>query len=236
MRPEVIIIRMKLPDLSYERQLWKKDYIVIGIDEVGRGAFAGPLFVGGVIFQPTKNNKRIARLLSYGINDSKKLKPNARKMLSKVIQKEALAYHISSINVAKINRLGIGKTTFVAMRDVVKNLRENCHLSHVTGHMLKPKRFYVLVDGFYVKYLNGIGLKNQRGIVNGDNVSLSIAAASIIAKVARDNHMKKLSAKYKEYGWGKNKGYGTRDHQTAIRKFGKTKIHRDTFIKKVISP
>ena len=227
---------MNLPDLSYEKKLWKKGYVVIGIDEVGRGAFAGPLFVGGVIFQPTKNNKRIARLLSYGINDSKKLKPNERKTLAKVIQNESLAYHLSKINVARINRIGIGKATFCAMRDVVKNLREKCPKGILSGSEGSHERFFVLVDKFYIKHLRGIGLKNQKGIIHGDEISLSIAAASIIAKVARDNHMKKLSAKYKEYGWGKNKGYGTRDHQTAIRKFGKTKIHRDTFIKKVISP
>lgn len=212
-----------LPNLKNETELWKKGYVVIGIDEVGRGAFAGPLFVGGVIFNPRSN---IQHLESYGINDSKKLKPNKRKVLAKVIQNESLAYHVSKVNVAIINRLGIGKATFIAMRDVVKNSREK----------LPNQKIFVLVDKFYIKHLRGISLKNQKGIVHGDEISLSIAAASIIAKVARDNHMRKLSAKYKNYGWGRNKGYGTRDHQTAIRKFGKTKIHRDTFIKKVISP
>ena len=101
--------------------------------------------------------------------------------------------------------------------------------------MLKPERFFVLVDGFYIKYLNGVGLRNQRGIVNGDSVSLSIAAASIIAKVARDNHMRKLSAKCKGYGWGRNKGYGTKKHQEAIRNLGITKLHRKAFIKNLYS-
>jgi len=238
-----------LPTLEHEIELWKKGYIVIGIDEVGRGAFAGPLFVGGVVFPPTTNNpstsrrnsERIKYLESLGINDSKKLKPNERKTLAKVIQKESLAYHISKINVARINRIGIGKATFCAMRDVVNNLRETLRTVHLEpphpvplprgrGNMGEGDKIFVLVDGFYVKYLNGIGLKNQRGIVHGDEISLSIAAASIIAKVARDNHMRKLSAKYKVYGWGRNKGYGTAEHRKALLKFGKTKFHRLDFI------
>ena len=147
-----------------------------------------------------------------------------RKVLSKVIQKESLAHRVSSIDVAKINRLGIGKATFMAMRDVVKNLREKC----------PDEKTFVLVDGFCVKYLKGVGLKNQRGIVGGDNISLSIAAASIIAKVARDNHMRRLSAKYPLYRWGKNKGYGTLFHRTAIRNFGPTRLHRTDFVEKFI--
>src|SRR3989338_10062908 len=146
-------MKRKLPDLALEKKLWEKGYIVIGIDEVGRGAFAGPLVVGGVVFPPTVNRKRITKLLSYGINDSKKLKPNARKILSKVIQNESLAYHISKIEVSIINRFGIGKATFMAMRDVVKSLREK---------LLKEKIF-VLVDKFYIKHLRGIGLANQKG-------------------------------------------------------------------------
>ena len=210
-----------LPTLEHEIELWKKGYIVIGVDEVGRGAFAGPLFVGGVVFNPATSEEQRANLLSYGINDSKKLKPNARKILSKVIQNESLAYHISKIEVSIINRFGIGKATFMAMRDVVKSLREK---------LLKEKIF-VLVDKFYIKHLRGIGLANQKGIVHGDEISLSIAAASIIAKVARDRHMRKLSAKYKVYGWGRNKGYGTNFHRQALSKFGHTHLHRKDFIK-----
>ncbi|MBI4091969.1 MAG: ribonuclease HII [Candidatus Levybacteria bacterium] len=214
-----------LPTLDHEIELWKKGYIVIGVDEVGRGAFAGPLFVGGVIFNPTTSYEQKTRLLSYGINDSKKLKPNARKMLSKIIQNESLVYHISAVNVNTINRIGIGKATFLAMRDVVKCLREK----------LKDEKIFVLIDKFYVKRLNGIGLKNQKGIIHGDEISLSIAAASIIAKVARDRHMRKLSAKYKVYGWGRNKGYGTKKHQEAIRNLGITNFHRKAFIKNLYS-
>jgi len=217
-------MKRKLPDLALEKKLWEKGYIVIGIDEVGRGAFAGPLVVGGVVFPPTVNRKRITKLLSYGINDSKKLKPNARKMLSKVIQNESLAYHISKVEVGIINRFGIGKATFIAIRDVVKNLRKS----------LPNKKNFVLIDKFYVKHMRGIGLKNQKGIVHGDCISLSIAAASIVAKVHRDNLMKRLSKKYPDYNFSKNKGYGTVLHRKVIEKIGATELHRVAFVRKIV--
>ena len=215
---------MTYPDFSHETELWKRGYVVIGIDEVGRGAFAGPLFVGGVVFSPTMNDERITYLLSLGINDSKKLSANRRKLLSKVIQKESLAYHIGAINVAQINRIGVGKATFHAMRDVVRNL-----LLKVGG-----AKTFVLVDGFYVKYIKNIGLKNQRGIVHGDGISLSIAAASVIAKVARDEHMINLSAKHPQYHFDKNKGYGTLFHRNALIVHGPTRLHRRDFIENFI--
>ena len=212
------------PSLSYEIDLWQKGFVVIGIDEVGRGAFAGPLFVGGVVFKPTTVGKQITKLLSYGINDSKKVTPHLRKVLSEIIHKECLTSHISSISVAQINRIGIGKATFVAMRDVVKNLREK----------LKTDKVFVLVDGFYIKHLKNIGLKNQRGIVGGDSISLSIAAASIIAKVTRDNHMENLSAKFPGYRWDENKGYGTLKHRIALKQNGATPLHRKVFVQSFI--
>lgn len=226
-----------LPNLDHEIELWNRGFMVIGIDEVGRGAFAGPLFVGGVVFSPTKSEKQQTKLLSYGIKDSKKLKPNERKLLAKVIQSECLACHISHTSVAEINRIGVGKATFVAMRDVVKNLRETLKHQGVTrsggAKWQDPERMFVLVDGFPIRNLRGLK-NNQRAIIGGDNISLSIAAASIIAKVARDNHMKELAAKYKSYKWSKNKGYGTFSHRQAISKFGPTPLHRKDFIKNYI--
>lgn len=216
--------KQDFPDLANERILWEKGFIVIGIDEVGRGAFAGPLVVGGVAFPAKQDLDYIRRLEKLGINDSKKLSPNKRKMLSKIIQKEVLAYQISVISVTKINRVGAGKATFMGMRDVVKRLREK----------LQNQKIFVLIDKFYVKNMRGVGLKNQKGIVHGDEISLSIAAASIIAKVYRDNQMKKLSAKYPVYGFGKNKGYGTAEHRKKLKLHGPSPIHRKAFIKKYI--
>jgi ribonuclease HII len=214
-------IPQNLPHLDYEIKLWSDGYTVIGIDEVGRGAFAGPLFVGGVAFKPDSNRHYLENL---GINDSKKLKPNARKLLSKIIQKECLAYHISTVEVAKINRIGIGKATNFAMRQVVKNLNET----------ITADRKFVLIDGFYVKHIKNIGLKNQKGIIRGDSISLSIAAASIIAKVARDDYMKKFAKDFPAYGWGKNKGYGTLQHRLALKNLGATPLHRMDFVENFI--
>ncbi len=221
-------ISPNLPNLANERAFWQKGFAVIGIDEVGRGAFAGPLVVGGVILDPKSN---FQYLESIGINDSKKLSPNRRKMLSKIIHKEALAYHVSTISIARINRLGIGKATFVGMRDVVKRLREKLKQQK---NLPDDRRVFVLIDKFYVKNLRGVGLKNQRGIIHGDEISLSIAAASIVAKVYRDNQMRKLSAKYSVYGLAKNKGYGTLEHRTKLKLHGPSPIHRKKFIKKYI--
>jgi len=121
-------------------------------------------------------------------------------------------------------RFGIGKATFIAMRDVVKNLRKS----------LPNKKNFVLIDKFYVKHMRGIGLKNQKGIVHGDCISLSIAAASIVAKVHRDNLMKRLSKKYPDYNFSKNKGYGTVLHRKVIEKIGATELHRVAFVRKIV--
>jgi len=224
----IISYMNSLPTLKHEIELWKKGYIVIGVDEVGRGAFAGPLYVGGVVFLPTTNNKRITKLLSYGMNDSKKIKPRLRESLSKIIQRESFTHYVSTISVTRINSLGVGAATFLGIRDVVKNIRET-----LKG-LNYPRKVFVLIDKFYVRYLHGIGLKNQQGIVGGDGISLSIAAASIIAKVARDNHMRRLSAKFPAYGWGRNKGYGTNMHRFALQKFGATSLHRKDFIENFV--
>ncbi|MDP3955217.1 MAG: hypothetical protein Q8Q15_02550, partial [bacterium] len=97
----------------------------------------------------------------------------------------------------------------------------------------QSNNMFVLVDGFHVKYLRGIGLKNQKGVIHGDQKSISIAAASILAKVYRDKLMQSLSkqSKYKKYGWGKSKGYGTKEHQKAILKYGLTRYHRKEFVR-----
>ncbi|HVT01373.1 MAG TPA: ribonuclease HII [Patescibacteria group bacterium] len=213
---------MTFPDLNYEIELWKNGYSVIGIDEVGRGSFAGPLVVCGVVFNSTANEERLAKLLSYGINDSKKLKHTERKKLAEIIKSECLTHYISSIDVNKINKIGIGKATYSAAREIVKKLSVD--------------RPYVLMDGFRIKYVKGVGLKNQKGIVKGDSLCLSIAAASIIAKVTRDEYMRKLAHDFPKYGWGRNKGYGSLEHRNAIREFGPTIHHRTDFIENFIKP
>lgn len=194
------------PTLDLEQTLWDKGYSYIcGLDEVGRGSFAGPVCVGAVIFP--KNCELIS-----GVADSKLLKPEQRERLDKLIKESALCWAVSEISVTVINKVGIGKATQIAFRKSIKLLTKN------------PD--FVLIDAFYIQHFNR---KNQRPIKDGDKICASISAASIIAKVYRDKLMRKLSKKYPKYGFSKHKGYGTKAHQLAIKKYGLSKIHRTSF-------
>lgn len=203
------------PTFKEELKIWGRGYkYVVGLDEVGRGAFAGPVVVGAVIF-----GKSIDKNLISEINDSKLLKPRKRKELIKIIKENSIYSSGISVSVSIINRSGIGKATQIAFRRVVKQIQDK----------FKGKKLFVLVDGFHIRYLRGIGLKNQKAIIKGDQKSFSIAAASIVAKVYRDRLMKTLGKKYPEYGFSQNKGYGTKKHQEALKKYGLSKIHRKSF-------
>lgn len=199
---------MVIPTLDIERKLWKQGYfLVCGLDEVGRGCFAGPVVVGAVVFP-----RQLASQLPDGLADSKMLRPRQREKLAKEIKKYALAWSVAEVGVSVINKVGIGKATQVAFRKALRSL------SVPADH--------ILIDAFYIKHLNR---KRQKPIKDGDKVCASIAAASILAKVYRDKLMKKLHRKYSEYGFAKHKGYGTKRHQEAIRKYGLSRIHRTSF-------
>ena len=238
----------KLPTFIYEKRLWKKGYkIVVGLDEVGRGAWAGPLIVGATVFAPTTRSKikdkseeskrnLFIDVESCGVNDSKKLTPKKREQLNDLIKEGCLAWAIAEVPVSVINRLGIGKATQIGFRRAV---------SHIRKKLNTPVDF-ILVDAFYVSRL--VGLPQGRGkgklaltgkvrrggrqlpIIKGDQKSISIAAASIIAKVYRDNLMEKLSCRDCFYGWERNKGYGTAEHQAALRRHGLSRFHRKQFV------
>ena len=208
---------MILPDFKEESKLWEQGYkYVIGVDEVGRGAFAGPVSAAAVVFECETDG-----LNSLGINDSKLLKPNHRKKLSKLIQDGCVSYSVATVAVSKINKLGIGKATNIAFRKAISDVLLKLEA--------REEKIFLLADGFHIKHIRKLGLKNQKAIIKGDRKSISIAAASIIAKVHRDSLMKKLSKKYPQYGFGKHKGYGTKAHQAAIKKHGLSKIHRTSF-------
>ncbi|PJE67608.1 ribonuclease HII [Candidatus Shapirobacteria bacterium CG10_big_fil_rev_8_21_14_0_10_40_9] len=214
------------PDFSYEKKLWRKGFkFVVGIDEVGRGAWAGPLVVGAIIFAPAIKQFNNLAIEQLGINDSKLLKPRLREQLAKEIKKQALAWDVTEIGVGVINRIGIGKATEKAMRKTIRDI-----IRLLNGQMASS-HFFVLVDFYSIPYLRGLGRKNQLGIKHGDQKSISIAAASILAKVHRDGLMRSLSRKYPQYGWGRNKGYGTRLQQKAILRCGLTRYHRKEFVK-----
>ncbi len=192
--------------LNLEKSLWRDGYsYVCGIDEVGRGCFAGPVVVGAVIFSPDS-------VLPEGIADSKLLKPKQREDLAKLIKYNATAWAVAEISVTIINKVGIGQATQMAFRKVVKSLEKS------------PD--YILIDAFYIKHLNR---KRQQAVKDGDKICASISAASIVAKVYRDKLMKSLHKKYPHYGFAKHKGYGTKLHQAAIKKYGLSRIHRTSF-------
>ena len=206
---------MSKPSFEEEIKLWSSNIdFVIGIDEVGRGAFAGPIVAAGVIF-----DKAVKEKLLCDINDSKQVKPLMRRKCAEIIKENSLFWTVESIDIDFINTHGIGKANSAVFRKVIKSL------------LLKVGRntnYYVLIDGFHKKYLPG-GINRQKGIVKGDQKSLSIASASILAKVHRDGLMKKISKNYPEYKFGRNKGYGTEYHKNALRKFGLSDIHRRSF-------
>lgn len=197
---------MVFPTLDIEQSLWRSGYSrICGLDEVGRGSFAGPVVVGAVVFP--KNCQ-----ILEGITDSKLLKPRQRQKLAEEVKKCALSWSVAEVGVPIINRVGIGKATQMAFRKAIKSLDKY------------PD--FVLIDAFYVKHLSR---KRQKPIKNGDKICASISAASIIAKVHIDKLMKNLHRKYPKYGFAKHKGYGTKLHQQAIREYGLTRIHRKSF-------
>lgn len=204
-------IAITSPDFSEETYFWENGIShVIGIDEVGRGCFAGPVVVAGVVF----GSKSTFDWFSQ-IHDSKLLSASLRELLSPLIQKNCLHFSIVEIPVSVINDVGIGTASFLGMQEVVKKLSEKIVHTNIA----------VLVDAFTIPEINFV----QKPIIKGDQKSISIAAASIIAKVYRDAVMDKLSIQYKEYGFERNKGYGTKEHREAIKKYGLSSIHRLSF-------
>jgi ribonuclease HII len=224
---------MELPNFSFEKKLWKKGFkYIAGLDEVGRGSFAGPIVAGCVVFRPEMKIPK-----NIYINDSKRVTPKGREIINKWIIENALAWGTGEVTAGVINRIGISKATQVAFRRAIEN----------ANRRMQRRTDYLLIDAFFVPYVRGLpmrrkaarknhnlkdGRARQLAIVKGDQKSVSIAAASIIAKVYRDNIMRSLNEKprYKRYGWDKNKGYGTKEHGRAIRKFGISKYHRKQFV------
>jgi len=197
---------MVFANFSIEQSLWSQGInLICGIDEVGRGCFAGPVVAGAVIFPQGSQ-------LIQGIADSKLLNPKKRGELAEKIKDRALAWAVGEISVPDINRFGIGEATQMAFSKAVENLQKAAD--------------YFLIDAFYIKTLDKL---KQRPIPGGDRISASIAAASIIAKVYRDGLMEKLHLDFPNYGFDRHKGYGTNFHRQMIKKFGLSNLHRKSF-------
>jgi len=218
---------MSLPDFSFEKSISKKGYRVIaGVDEVGRGSFAGPVVAAVVAFAQGREFENLNVGNSQNkivVNDSKKMTPKQRERSAFWIKRESLCYGIGWASVAQINKLGIKKASEIAFRHAIKNCNRRID--------------YLLIDAFYIPYIKGLRRKNQKPIVKGDTRSVSIAAASVIAKVYRDKLMNSLGnrPKYKKYAWDKNKGYGTLGHRKAIIKYGTSRLHRKIFVETFLS-
>ena len=186
--------------------------IIAGVDEVGRGSLIGPVYAAAVIFKKNIDKKKI--------KDSKKLTKKNREILEKYIKRNSY-WSIGSASLREIEKLNILNASLLAMRRAVIKLNK------------KPS--HVLIDGNRIPKMKNYNLKY---VIKGDEKIPEISAASIIAKVARDRLVTKMSKKFKKYDWDKNAGYGTKIHLIAIRKFGVTKHHRKTFspIHNILSP
>ena len=201
----VVTSRMLVEDnFLYEKRLWGQNYqYIMGLDEVGRGCLAGPVVAAGVIL---KRNSHIP-----DITDSKALSRSQREALSEIIKKEALCWSIQSCSVGEIEEQNIYWASFSAMKKCIQKAG------------MQPD--YLLIDGN--RYPDDI--LPVTCLVKGDLRSASIGAASILAKVYRDNLMRQLHEKYPGYGWDTNVGYATRKHYEGLAKHGPTKHHRKTF-------
>jgi ribonuclease HII len=185
-----------------------KKYLA-GTDEAGRGPLAGPVVAAAVIFPNDYFDGRI--------NDSKQIKEKLREELFYIITKNALAYSYTVISHKKIDEINILKASLLAMKKSVDKLKIHPDI--------------ILVDGNKTFSYDSKVIP----VVKGDTKSLSIAAASIIAKVIRDRIMIKLAKKYPQYGWDKNKGYPTEEHIKAVLRFGATPYHRETFLNNIFN-
>jgi ribonuclease HII len=177
--------------------------MIAGIDEAGRGPLAGPVIAAAVILPPGYEHPEI--------NDSKKLSPRQRERLYGVIERDAVSIGVGIAEAPVIDAVNILQATLTAMKEAVLEL--------------SPSPDYLLIDG-----LNRIHLViPQETIIRGDSRSISVASASIVAKVLRDRLMEMYHRQFPQYNFLRNKGYGTREHREAILKFGRSKIHRRSF-------
>ena len=192
----------EIEDLHFENGV----HIICGVDEAGRGPLAGPVVAAAVILPP--------HIQIPGLNDSKKLSDKRRRELFPVIKEQAVAYGIGVATHEEIDEINILQATFLAMERALTQLSVNPELALIDGN--REKDFGIPVQT----------------VVKGDSRSASIAAASVLAKVTRDDMMLELAGEYPDYGFEIHKGYGTKAHYAALTEHGPSPIHRMTFLKK----
>lgn len=194
--------------LEFEKEALAKGYkSVCGVDEAGRGPLAGPVCAAAVILPEG--------VIIDGVNDSKKLSEKKRESLFDVIREQALSYSIAYATVDEIEEINILNATMLAMRRAIDGLDIKADYAMIDGNKIPP----IDIDA--------------ECIVKGDAKSMSIACASILAKVARDRLLYKYAEEYPMYGFDKHKGYGTKVHREAILKYGPCPYHRKSFLKKL---
>src|SRR5580700_155097 len=193
----------RLCSRRYEREARQRGWMrIAGLDEAGRGSLFGPVVAAAVILSPTR---RIV-----GLDDSKKINPERRFILAERIRQHALAWAVAEIDASRIDAWNIYQASRQAMVAAISQLQ--------------PLPDYLLLDALELDLPI-----DQKALIHGDMRSASIAAASILAKVFRDEVMTGLEEMYPQYGWAQNKGYGTADHLEALRRFGPTPIHRFSY-------
>jgi ribonuclease HII len=198
---------MNIPNFSLEA---KFGGIIAGVDEAGRGPWAGPVVAGVVIF---KNCLETAQIKALDINDSKKISEKKRELIfEQLIKADFIDYGIGIAESSEIDEFNVLNATKLAMLRAVENLNSTPSMVLIDGNQKVHNLPYP-----------------QETIIKGDSKSLSIAAGSIIAKVTRDRIMRHLAAEFPQYGWERNKGYGTKDHSDAIAEHGITEHHRKSF-------
>lgn len=196
-------------DYSIENEYREKGFNVIcGVDEAGRGPLAGPVYAAAVILP--------SDCVIEGLNDSKKLTEKKREALFDEIKEKALAYGIASADEKKIDEINILNATFLAMKRAIDSLSVKPDLALIDGNQ-KPHTDIEEVT-----------------VIKGDAKSMSIAAASVLAKVSRDRFMLEMAEKYPQYEFARHKGYGTKLHYEKIAQYGVCDIHRRTFLKKIL--
>lgn len=198
-----------MPDYEYEAKALSLGFMnVCGVDEAGRGPLAGPVYAAAVILPQG--------LVIEGLNDSKKLSEKKRELLYDRVTESALAWSVGIATEQEIDEVNILQATFLAMRRAVEGLAVKADYALIDGNRMPP-----------------LAIKGET-VIKGDSLSMSIAAASIIAKVSRDRFMLEIDKKYPEYQFVKHKGYGTALHYEMLQKYGVSPVHRRSFLKKIL--
>jgi ribonuclease HII len=198
----------QVPTFAEEEKLIAQGYkFIAGIDEVGRGPLAGPVVAAAVILPLEERPSWLSK-----VRDSKQLKPSQRESIFDCLMESGIAFGVGMVPPEVIDERGIAPSTRLAMRRAIEKL--------------STRPDYLLID--YMR-LPGIRIP-QKGVVDGDSICISVAAASIVAKVTRDRHMVEMDSQFPGYGLAQHKGYGTAEHLEALQRLGPCPIHRKTFM------